>query len=103
MPVHRAPDLAFRGMNDRDNRWPDRRGLPDRVRAVNRLLSGRRQPSRATELLLAVLGRILDQNGGKVTGKAILAALIVVGVVVLGFIAYRLIVLDLILRVVESR
>ncbi|MFK3983518.1 hypothetical protein ACI2K4_24430 [Micromonospora sp. NPDC050397] len=84
-------------MNDRDNR------LPDRVRTISRLLTGGHQPSRGVRLLVFVLGRIFEQGGGKVTGKAIFAALIVLVVVVLGFVAYRLVVLELILRLVEDR
>nr|BFE57790.1 hypothetical protein GCM10020063_023160 [Dactylosporangium thailandense] len=50
-----------------------------------------------------MLGKVLDQEGGKVTGRMVVAVLVVLGVAGLAFVAYRLLVLDLILTVLRER
>ncbi|MEV0398027.1 hypothetical protein [Polymorphospora rubra] len=73
------------------------------MRAANYLLTGNRDGSRGTRLAGAVIDRVLEREGGKVTGRVVVAILVVLGVVGLAFVAYRLLVLDLILTVVRER
>ncbi|BCJ63528.1 hypothetical protein [Polymorphospora rubra] len=75
----------------------------DAMRAANYLLTGNRNGSRGTRLAGAVVDRVLEREGGKVTGRVVVAILVVLGVVGLAFVAYRLLVLDLILTVVRER
>ncbi|PZG13866.1 hypothetical protein C1I95_22795 [Micromonospora craterilacus] len=79
----------------------DRRGTV--VRAANYLLAGDEKGSRSTRLAGAVIGRVIEKEGGRVTGRVVVAVLVVLGVVGLAFVAYRLLVLDLILTLVRER
>ncbi|MBM2617883.1 hypothetical protein JIG36_20200 [Actinoplanes sp. LDG1-06] len=72
------------------------------IEATNYLLSGNRR-SRAERIAGAVVGKVLDQEGGKVTGRVVVAFLVVAAVVGLAFVAYRLLVLDLILTVIREQ
>ncbi|KXK61293.1 hypothetical protein AWW66_14210 [Micromonospora rosaria] len=73
------------------------------VRAANYLLTGDGKGSRSTRLAGTVIDRVLEQEGGKVTGRVVMAVLVVLGVAGLAFVAYRLLVLDLILTLVRER
>ncbi|WP_250008734.1 hypothetical protein [Actinoplanes sp. M2I2] len=83
-------------MNERNSR------SRDVVEVASHLLSGSRR-SRASRVAGAVLGKVLEQEGGKVTGRVVVAILVVLAVVGLAFVAYRLLVLDLILTVLRER
>lgn len=72
------------------------------VEAAGYLLGGNRR-SRTARIAGVVLGSMLDQEGGKVTGRVVVAILVVLAVVGLAFVAYRLLVLDLILTVLRER
>ncbi|MEV0197627.1 hypothetical protein [Nonomuraea sp. NPDC050691] len=52
---------------------------------------------------LDVLHRLLDANGGKMNGKFLLAVVVVALLVVVGFVAFRLILVDMILTLKDSR
>ncbi|MEV0389726.1 hypothetical protein [Nonomuraea sp. NPDC050643] len=52
---------------------------------------------------LELLQRLLDANGGKLTGKFLLAIAVVAVIVVIGFVAFRLILVDMILTLRDSR
>ncbi|MFC6016770.1 hypothetical protein ACFP2T_11205 [Plantactinospora solaniradicis] len=73
------------------------------VRAANYLLTGDRDGSRSTRLAGAVIDRVLDREGGRMTGRVVVAILVVLGVAGLAFVGYRLLVLDLILTLVRER
>ncbi|GAA2320419.1 hypothetical protein GCM10010149_86660 [Nonomuraea roseoviolacea subsp. roseoviolacea] len=53
-------------------------------------------------LWLDVLHRLLDANGGKMNGKFLLAVVVVALLVVAGFVAFRLILVDMILSLRDS-
>lgn len=72
------------------------------VEATSYLLSGTRR-GRTARVAGAVVGRVLDQEGGKVTGRVVVALLVVLAVVGIAFVAYRLLVLDLILTVLREQ
>ncbi|WP_250029286.1 hypothetical protein [Paractinoplanes maris] len=72
------------------------------VEATSHLLSGNRR-SRTSRVAGAVVGKVLEQEGGKVTGRVVVAVLVVLAVVGVAFVAYRLLVLDLILTVLRER
>ncbi|MFI6499260.1 hypothetical protein [Nonomuraea typhae] len=48
--------------------------------------------------VLYVLQKLLDANGGKMNGKFFLAIVVVAGLVVVGFIAFRLLMVEMILN-----
>ncbi|MER5456071.1 hypothetical protein ABT008_14925 [Micromonospora sp. NPDC002389] len=73
------------------------------VRAANYLLAGDGKGNRSTRLAGAVIDRVIEKEGGRMTGRVIVAILVVLGVVGLAFVAYRLLVLDLILTLVRER
>ncbi|WP_432928705.1 hypothetical protein ACQPZZ_03005 [Microbispora sp. CA-135349] len=52
---------------------------------------------------LDLLNRLLDANGGKMNGKVLLAIVIAALLVIAGFVAFRLIVLNMILTLADSR
>ena len=81
-----------------ENRTTDKR-----KRAVNYVLTGDQQGSRTTRAAGHVIGRVLDRDNGKITGRAIAAILVILAVVGLGFVAYRLLMIDLILTLVGER
>ena len=91
-------------MNER-NHGTNTRTSADRrvVRAANYLLSGEGKGSRSTRLAGAVIDRVIEKEGGRMTGRVIVAIVAVLGVVGLAFIAYRLLMLDLILTLVRER
>ena len=72
------------------------------VETATAYLSGPRR-SRSSRVAGAVLGKVLEGEGGKVTGRLVVTILVILGVVGLAFVAYRLLVLDLILTVVQER
>jgi hypothetical protein len=78
-----------------------------RREAVNYLLTGDREGNRTTRVADHVIGRVLErdqhQGRGKVTGRAVVAILVILGVAGLAFVAYRLLMLDLILTLVGER
>ncbi|MBU2670980.1 hypothetical protein KOI35_46530 [Actinoplanes bogorensis] len=65
-------------------------------------LAGRRG-GRTGRVAEVVVGKVLDQEGGKVTGRVVVAILVVLAVVGIAFVAYRLLVLDLILTVLREQ
>ncbi|WP_033339632.1 hypothetical protein [Catenuloplanes japonicus] len=71
--------------------------------AINYVLTGDRNGSRGTRVAEAVIGRVIERDGGKVTGRVIVAALVVLVVAGLGFVAYRMLVLDLLLTLVREQ
>ncbi|MFE0592998.1 hypothetical protein [Micromonospora echinospora] len=73
------------------------------ARTANYLLTGDRNGSRGTRLAGAVIDKVLEREGGRVTGRVVVAILVVLGLVGLAFVAYRLLVLDLILTLVRER
>jgi hypothetical protein len=83
-------------MNERSSR------TRDVVETTSYLLSGNRR-SRAGRVAGAVLGKVIEQEGGKVTGRVVVAVLVVLAVVGVAFVAYRLLVLDLILTVLREQ
>ncbi|MDY7084195.1 MAG: hypothetical protein SYR96_03725 [Actinomycetota bacterium] len=78
------------------------KGRRNVVEAAGYLLRGNRR-SRTARIAGIVLGRVLDQEGGKVTGRVVVAILVVLAVVGVAFVAYRLLVLDLILTVLREQ
>ncbi|GAA4971174.1 MULTISPECIES: hypothetical protein [Nonomuraea] len=52
---------------------------------------------------LELLQRLLDANGGKVNGKFLIAVIVVALIVVVGFLAFRLILVDMILSLRDAR
>ncbi|MGR6922057.1 hypothetical protein ACU635_48085 [[Actinomadura] parvosata] len=52
---------------------------------------------------LELLQRVLDANGGKMNGKFLIAVAVVAVIVVVGFIAFRLILVEMILSLRDSR
>ncbi|MET7338590.1 hypothetical protein [Nonomuraea sp. NPDC005650] len=58
---------------------------------------------RPGSLWLDLLHRLLDANGGKMNGKFLLAIVVVALLVVAGFVAFRLILVDMILTLKDSR
>jgi hypothetical protein len=87
-------------MDGADHRTTRRAGV---ARTANYVLTGDRNGSRVTRLAGAVVDRVLDREGGKVTGRVIVAVFVILGVAGLAFVAYRLLVLDLILTLVRER
>jgi len=83
-------------MNERNSR------TRDVVQTASYLLAGNRR-SRVGRVTGAVLGRVIDHEGGKVTWRVVVAILVVLAVVGLAFVAYRLLVLDLILTVLREQ
>ena len=79
---------------------PNRPG--DLVRTANHLLTGNRRAGRATRVAGAVIDHVLEKEGGKMTGRLVVAMLVLAGVAGLAFVAYRLLVLDLILTVIRE-
>ncbi|GAB2614307.1 hypothetical protein Aab01nite_70870 [Paractinoplanes abujensis] len=71
------------------------------VEATNYLIN--RQKTRTGQVAGAVVGKVLDQEGGKLTGRVVVAILVVLAVVGIAFVAYRLLVLDLILTVIREQ
>ena len=76
---------------------PNRR--TDLVRTANHLLT---RNSRSGRVAGAVLDRVIEKEGG-MTGRLVVAILVLIGVAGLAFVAYRLFVLDLILTVLQER
>ncbi|GLX94421.1 hypothetical protein Hesp01_23710 [Herbidospora sp. NBRC 101105] len=52
---------------------------------------------------LDLLHRLLDANGGKMNGKLLLAIVLVAILVVVGFVAFRLILVDMMLTLKDAR
>ncbi|GAB1824627.1 hypothetical protein [Herbidospora sp. RD11066] len=52
---------------------------------------------------LALLHRVVDANGGKLNGRLLLAIVVVAALVIVGFVAFRIILVDMILTVKDSR
>ncbi|GAB3884372.1 hypothetical protein [Microbispora bryophytorum] len=52
---------------------------------------------------LDLLHRLLDANGGKMNGKLLLAIVVVALLVIAGFVAFRVILVDMILTLKDSR
>ncbi len=50
-----------------------------------------------------VLHKAIEKEGGTVTGRVVVAILVILAVVGLAFVAYRLLVLDLVMSIVEQR
>jgi hypothetical protein len=74
-----------------------------RRNAVNYVLTGNREGSRSTRLASEVIGRVAQRDGGRVTGRVVVAMLVILGVAGLAFVAYRLLMIDLILTLVGER
>ncbi|BEL06920.1 hypothetical protein Q0Z83_051110 [Actinoplanes sichuanensis] len=72
----------------------------NRRKAVNYLLTGDREGSPTTRIAGEILGRATARDGGRITGRVIVAGLVILGVAGLAFVAYRLLMLDLILTLV---
>ena len=72
-------------------------------RATHYLLTGKTEGNRSTRLVGEVLGRVVERDGGRITGRVIVAGLVVLGVAGLAFVAYRLLMIDLILNLVGER
>ncbi|MEU4422788.1 hypothetical protein AB0F81_19340 [Actinoplanes sp. NPDC024001] len=82
------------------------KSMPERTGkrgAVNYVLTGDREGNRSTRLAGQIIGRVLDRDGGRITGRAIAAILVILGVAGLAFVAYRLLMIDLILTLVGER
>ncbi|XVV12951.1 hypothetical protein ACQP2X_00930 [Actinoplanes sp. CA-131856] len=73
------------------------------VRAANYLITGDMRGSRGTRLAATVVDRVLEKEGGKVTGKLVAAIVVVLVVVGLAFVAYRLLMVEIILDLVRDR
>ncbi|WP_328466534.1 hypothetical protein OHA21_46510 [Actinoplanes sp. NBC_00393] len=71
--------------------------------AVNYVLTGDREGNRSTRLAGQVIGKVIERDGGRVTGRAIIAVLVILGVAGLAFVAYRLLMIDLILTLVGEQ
>ncbi|WP_066373876.1 hypothetical protein [Herbidospora mongoliensis] len=54
-------------------------------------------------LWLDLLHRLLDANGGKLNGKLLLAIVVVAVLVIVGFVVFRIILVDMILTLKDSR
>ncbi|WP_061299489.1 hypothetical protein [Herbidospora cretacea] len=54
-------------------------------------------------LWLDLLHRFLDANGGKLNGKLLLAIVVVAVLVIVGFVVFRIILVDMILTLRDSR
>lgn len=72
-------------------------------RAVNYVLTGDGEGNRGTRLAGQILGRVVEREGGKITGRVVAAVLVILAVAGLAFVAYRLLMLDLILTLVGER
>ncbi|WP_430792060.1 hypothetical protein [Actinoplanes sp. G11-F43] len=72
-------------------------------RAVNYMLTGDGEGNRSTRLAGEIIGRVVEREGGKITGRLVAAVLVVLAVAGLAFVAYRLLMLDLILTLVGER
>jgi hypothetical protein len=70
---------------------------------VNYVLTGDRAGSRGTRLASEIIGRVAQRDGGRITGRAVVAILVILGVAGLAFVAYRLLMIDLILTLVGER
>jgi hypothetical protein len=79
---------------------PDRRS--DMLRTANHLLTGNRRAGRVIRVAGAVIDQVIEKEGGKVTARVVVAILVLIGLAVLAFVAYRLLVLDLILTVLRE-
>ncbi|GAA0522120.1 hypothetical protein Ade02nite_63470 [Paractinoplanes deccanensis] len=73
------------------------------VRAASYLLTGDQRGSRGTRLAATVVDRVLEKEGGRVTGKLVAAIVVVLVVVGLAFVAYRLLMVELIFELVRER
>ncbi|MFG2075100.1 hypothetical protein [Nonomuraea maritima] len=62
-----------------------------------------KRSERPGRLWLDLLHRFLDANGGKMNGKLLLAIVVVALVVIVGFVAFRLVLVDMILTLRDSR
>ncbi|WP_157519758.1 hypothetical protein [Herbidospora daliensis] len=60
-----------------------------------------KRPNRSA-LWLDLMHRLLDANGGKMNGKLLLAIVLVAVLVVVGFVAFRLILVDMILTLKDA-
>ncbi|MBL7260839.1 hypothetical protein [Paractinoplanes lichenicola] len=85
-------------MNERNEPNPHSKTV---VEAANYLIN--RQRTRTGRIAGAVVGKVIDQEGGKLTGRVVVAILVVLAVVGIAFVAYRLLVLDLILTVIREQ
>ncbi|MEU4158670.1 hypothetical protein [Actinoplanes sp. NPDC026670] len=72
----------------------------NRRKAVNYLLTGDQQGSPGTRIAGEILGRVAARDSGRLTGRVVVAGLVILGVAGLAFVAYRLLMLDLILTLV---
>jgi ABC-type sugar transport system permease subunit len=72
-------------------------------RTTNYLLTGNTEGNRTTRIAGEVIGRAIERDGGRITGRVVAAVLVVLGVVGLAFVAYRLLMLDLILNLVGEQ
>ncbi|BAL86433.1 hypothetical protein AMIS_12130 [Actinoplanes missouriensis 431] len=72
-------------------------------RAVNYVVTGKADGNHGTRLAGEVIGRVLGRDGGRITGRVVVAILVVLGVAGLAFVAYRLLMIDLILNLVGER
>jgi hypothetical protein len=70
---------------------------------VNYVLTGDREGSRGTRLASEVIGRVAKADGGRITGRVVVAFLVILGVAGLAFVAYRLLMIDLVLTLVGER
>ncbi|TKK85595.1 hypothetical protein FDA94_24690 [Herbidospora galbida] len=61
------------------------------------------KPTNRSGIWLDLLHRLLDANGGKMNGKLLLAIVVVAILVVVGFVAFRLILVDMILTLKDAR
>lgn len=54
------------------------------------------------EKLIWVFQRILDANGGKMNGKVIITLVVAAAVVIVGFIAFRLLMVEMIMNMTRG-
>ncbi|MET0417644.1 MAG: hypothetical protein ABW022_16650 [Actinoplanes sp.] len=57
---------------------PNCRG--DMLRTANHFLTGNRRAGRVTRVAGAVIDHVLEKEGGKVTGRVVVAILVLIGV-----------------------
>ncbi|MDA2815115.1 hypothetical protein O4J56_31025 [Nocardiopsis sp. RSe5-2] len=76
-------------MNERDGRTGGL--LPLLIDAL------RGRPGSRTGLARLVINAVIDRNGGKMNGKAILVVAGIGGLVVLGFLAYRMLMVQMVM------
>lgn len=89
-------------MNERDGRQGEQRRAVI-GQAAKYVLTGDRKGSRGTRIAEALLGRLLEREGGKVTGRVVVAVLVGLAVAGLAFVAYRLLMLDLLMSLVREQ